>query len=338
MEAVRIAAAFAGAAVIVVALVEAFRTFVVPRGLRPRLSQPVTRSIFRAFGWLSRRLDDEGRAALMVHAGPLAVMTLPLVWLLTCWLGYAAIFWAIDPTFDTPLVISGSSLLTLGFDKPPGIGGAFTAFSEAAVGLALLAIVIAYLPALNSGFAHRESEVSKLDARAGFPPSALTLIERHSIYAGIEHLDDLWPQWEEWIVDVGQSHSTHPLLTLFRSSTPAHSWVSALGAMLDAANLRLSVLQAPGAGNANAWFFYRAALGVLARLVAFFRLPLHDAPPLDRVAFDNTLRRFAELGVPVVDDYDAAWERVTARWQEYQPFIVVLGYLVDARERPPLLG
>jgi hypothetical protein len=338
MEVVRIVAAIAGGALVVVALVEAFRTFVVPRGLRPRLSQPVTRSIFRSLGWISRRLDDERRAALMVHAGPLAVMTLPLVWLLACWLGYAAIFWAIEPTFDTPLVTSGSSLLTLGFDKPPSIGGAFTAFSEAAVGLALLAVVIAYLPTLMVGFARRESAVAKLDARAGTPPSALTLIERHAVFAGIEHLDHLWPEWEEWIVDVGQSHSTHPLLTLFRSGTPAHSWVAALGAMLDAANLRLSALQDPGGGNANAWFFYRAAVGVLVRLVGFFRLPLPEPPRLDRAAFDRTLRRFAELGVPVADDHDAAWERVTARWDEYEPLIVALGYLVDARRRPPLLG
>lgn len=338
MEAVRIAAAFAGAAVVVLALLEAFRTFVVPRGLRLRLSRPVTRSIFRGLGWLARRLEEDRGHGVMVHAGPLAVMALPFVWLLACWLGYAAIFWAVDPTYDTPLVISGSSLFTLGFDKPPGVGGAITSFSEAAVGLALLAVVISYLPALNAGFARRETEVAKLDARAGMPPSALTLIERHSIYAGIEHLDQLWPEWEAWIVDVGQSHSTHPLLTLFRSSAPAHSWVAALGAMMDAANLRLSALQASGAGNASAWFFYRAAVGVLARLVGFFRLELREPPALERRAFDDTLRRFAELGVPVVDDHDVAWERVTRRWEEYEPFVAALGRLVDAHERPPLLG
>lgn len=332
-------AAIGGAALVLFALFEAIRTFVVPRGLRLRLSRPVWRGIMRGSSALAHRLDDGAGSAVMGHAAPLAVLALPLTWLTASWVGYAAIFWAIDPDpFDHPLVVSGSSLFTLGFDKPPAVGGAITAFSEAAVGLALLAIVISYLPTLNAGFSRRESLVAMLDARAGTPPSAMTLFERHSVYAGIEHVDELWPEWERWIVDVGQSHTTHPLLTLFRSADAAHSWVVATGMMIDTANVRLSLMQASGPGNANAWFFYRAATGVLARLAAFFRMTLRDPQQLDRADFDRAVAHLEELGVPLVDDVELAWQRLTRRWDEYEPVVAALGRLVEAPTRPSLLG
>jgi hypothetical protein len=338
MEVVRVLAAIAGGVLVLLALLEAFRTFVVPRGLRLRLSRPVTRSVFRGLGAIAKRLEVERGHGLMVHAGPLAVMALPLTWLVISWLGYSAIFWAVDAGgFGHAVVISGSSLFTLGFDKPRGVGGAIAAFSEAAVGLALLAVVISYLPSLNAGFARRESLVAMLDARAGTPPSALTLIERHYTYAGVEHFDQLWPEWEQWIVDVGQSHTTHPLLTLFRSAEPAHSWVIAAGAMVDAANLRLSAVQSSGPGNASAWFFYRAATGVLARLAGFFRLDLRPVADLDRGEFDTALEHLTQVGVPLVDDRDLAWERLNRRRQEYEPIVAALGRLVDAPERPAIL-
>jgi hypothetical protein len=180
--------------------------------------------------------------------------------------------------------------------------------------------------------------VAMLDARAGVPPSAMTLIERHSTYAGIEHLDELWPEWERWIVDVGQSHTTHPLLTLFRSGEPAHSWVVAVGTMLDAANFRLSVMQASGSGNASAWFFYRAASAVTARLAAFYRLDLREPEPLRRTDFERALGRLGQLGVPLSDDREVAWQRLTRRWDEYEPVVGALGRLVEAPARPSLFG
>jgi len=336
VEVVRVLAAIAGGAVVLWALLEAIRTFVVPRGLRLRLSRPVWRGIFRSSTAIARRLEEPRAAAVMVHAGPIAVLALPLTWLLASWLGFAAIFWSLDP--ENPLVVSGSSLFTLGFDRPAGVGGAVVAVSEAAVGLALLAIVISYLPTLNTNFSRRESMVAMLDARAGVPPSAMTLIERHSTYAGIEHLDELWPEWERWIVEVGQSHTTHPLLTMFRSGEPAHSWVVAVGAMLDAANLRLSVMQASGGGNASAWFFYRAASGVMARLAAFFRLELREPVPFERTDFDRAIDHLEGLGVPLADDRDLSWQRLVRRWEEYEPVVAALSRLVEAPTRPSLFG
>jgi hypothetical protein len=174
--------------------------------------------------------------------------------------------------------------------------------------------------------------VAMLDARAGSPPDAVTLIERHHVFAGIETLDALWPEWERWIVDVGETHYTHPMLVFFRSSEPWHSWVTATAALLEAANFRLSAIDASGPGNAAAWMFYRAGVGAIGRLRAFFiyRIADRDIEPVDRDEFERVLVHLAELGVPVVDDHDLAWERFCRRRADYEPIVDALARLVDA--------
>jgi hypothetical protein len=335
MEAVRIFVAIVGGCAVVWALLEAIRAFVIPRGVQLR-SRVVFYWVFRLLRWVTKVRGAEDREAvdaIMVYGAPIAVLGLPLFWLITSLLGFAGIFWAIDGGgFGDAVVVSGSSLLTLGFDKPGGVGGAIVAFACATVGLGLLALVISYLPTLNSAFARRESVVAMLDTRAGSPPNAITLIERHHVFAGIETLDLLWPEWERWIVDVGETHYTHPMLVFFRSSEPDHSWVTATATLLEAANFRLSSIDASGAGNAAAWMFYRAGLGAVQRLRAFFtyRIADRDIQPVDRAAFERVLAHFEEVGVNIVADRELAWERFCRRRAEYEPVLDALGRLVDA--------
>lgn len=327
--------AVVGGLLVAFALLEALRAFVIPRGIRLR-SRVVFVGVFRLLHWLAKARGAREREevdAIMAYGAPIAVLGLPLLWLIASLLGFAAIFWCVDGGgFGDAIVVSGSSLFTLGFDRPADVGGAVAAFSEATVGIGLLALVITYLPTLNSAFSRREAVVAMLDARAGSPPDALTLIERHHVYAGIETLDALWPEWERWIVDVGETHYTHPMLVFFRSSEPWHSWVTAIAALLEAANFRLSAVQASGPGNAAAWMFYRAALGAILRLRGYFggRIVDREVEPVDRGSFERVLLHLAEIGVPLVDDHDAAWERFCRRRNDYEPVVDALARLVDA--------
>ena len=335
MEAVRVLVAVVGGCAVLLSLLEAIRAFVIPRGVQLR-SRVVFFWVFRTLRWVARMrgaVEREAVDAIMVYGAPIAVLGLPLLWLLTTLLGFAGIFWAIDGGgFGDAVVVSGSSLFTLGFEKPDGVGGAIVAFADATIGLGLLALVITYLPTLNSAFSRRESVVAMLDTRAGSPPNAITLIERHHVFAGIETLDALWPEWERWIVDVGETHYTHPMLVFFRSSESDHSWVTATAAVLEAANFRLSAIDATGPGNAAAWMFYRAGLGAVQRLRAFFtyRIADRDIEPVDRAAFERVLVHFAEVGVSLVDDHELAWQRFCRRRVEYEPVLDALARLVDA--------
>ena len=59
-------------------------------------------------------------------------------------------------------------------------------------------------------------------------------------------LTELFAEWERWVADVLESHMSYPLLALFRSPHDETSWITSLGAVLDAATLMVtSVEDAP---------------------------------------------------------------------------------------------
>ena len=331
----RILVGLAGAAVVVATVQAALRSFVLPRAV----SVPFVRLVFvlsrRAFHLVVRlrRADDHvARDRIMVHWAPLTVLLLPAVWLVSVWLGGAAMFWAIDnESVRRAVTVSGSSLLTLGFAAPGGLAATLVAFMEAAVGVGLLALVITYLPTIHAAFARRELVVAMLDARAGTPPSAARLLERHHRFSGFERLDRMWPEWERWIVDLGESHSSHAMLVFFRSVNPGHSWVTATGTLLDAASLRMSAIDSGGDGNAAAWMFLQAGTGVLRRIAGFFQISIAgDESSVSRSEFDAVLAELQTAGLPLVADWDQAWERFSRRRAAYDSALLGLASLVDA--------
>jgi hypothetical protein len=122
------------------------------------------------------------------------------------------------------------------------------------------------------------------------------------------------------------------MLVFFRSSEPWHSWVTATATLLEAANFRLSAIQASGPGNASAWMFYRAALGAVGRLRSFFdyRIANREVEPVEWTAFERVLLHLEEIGVPLVDDHELAWQRFCKRRADYEPVVDALARLVDA--------
>jgi hypothetical protein len=56
------------------------------------------------------------------------------------------------------------------------------------------------------------------------PPSAAALLIRSSIIGGWDRLEDLWREWENWFVDVAETHTSRPALVFFRSPHWEHSW------------------------------------------------------------------------------------------------------------------
>jgi hypothetical protein len=88
-------------------------------------------------------------------------------WLILTGIGYTLLFWSLgDRPLRQALVLSGSSIYTLGFEVPPNMPTTLLAFSEAGVGLVLLAMLISYLPSMYKSFQRREA------AEAGVPLKA----------------------------------------------------------------------------------------------------------------------------------------------------------------------
>jgi hypothetical protein len=187
----------------------------------------------RQHGWLS-------------HFGPLAMLGLFAVWVAALIIGFGVLEWSVQPagsvaSLRDELYMSGVTFFTLGYgDIVPHSGAArLVAVLEAGTGLGFIAVVIGYLPVLYQLYARREAHVIQLDARAGSPPTAVTMLCRHAEADGLANLDMLLRQWEIWGAELLESHLTYPMLAYYRSQHDNQSWLAALTAITDCCALIL---------------------------------------------------------------------------------------------------
>jgi hypothetical protein len=332
-------------ALVVVALtaLSAVRTIVVPRGVNAFLARFTFVTLRRAFDAVARRLDTyERQDALMALFAPLGLLLQPVVWLVITGAAYAVAFYAVDPRqgFLAAAEVSGSSLFTLGMVSPGSALGLFLAFTEAALGLGLVALLITYLPSIYSAFSRREAAVQKLDVRAGSPPSPVAMITRFHVIGWLDRLDGLWQQWEDWFVEVQETHTSLTALVFFRSPRPEQSWVTAAGCVLDAASLSVAALDVGKARMPDAELAIRAGYLCLNRIAEVLAIEVdHEPAPDDPISvtrdeFEGALDRLAAVGVPLVADRDAAWKAYAGWRVNYDRALLGLASAVAAPVAP----
>jgi hypothetical protein len=334
---VRVAAVVLATVVVVGTVTSAVRTFVVPRAIPVALSSAVFVLVRRLFligrGQRSAR-ELDGRLAFYA---PTSLLVLPAVWLTAVLLAFAAAFWAIDGDgVWNALETSGSSLLTLGFQHPGSRITTLLSFVEAAVGLALLALLITYLPTIYGAFTRREAFVSLLEVRAGTPPWAVDLLLRSHRIGLLERNDELFERAQLWFSDIEESHSSIGSLVFFRSPQPERSWVAAAGTVLDAAAITLAAVDRPA--DPHAALCIRSGYLCLRRIADFYDVD-HDVDPgaddpisIRRDEFDDALDRLAADGTPLKADRDQAW-RDFAGWRvNYDAVLLQLAHLTMAPE------
>src|SRR5918911_4904327 len=236
-----------GVALVGGTILSAMRTFVLPRSARDVLTTAVFGATAILFGLRTRNADSySDRDRIMALYAPVSLLMLPLTWLAIVLVGYTGMYWAIGvEPLENAIKVSGSSLLTLGFATADGLPRTVLMFSEASIGLFLVALLISYLPTMFSAFSRRENAVTLLEVRAGSPPFAVELIERYNRLKRFDKLNDLWVAWESWFADLEETHTSLAALAFFRSPQPDHSWITAAGAVLDGASVVLSTGDVP---------------------------------------------------------------------------------------------
>ena len=78
-------------------------------------------------------------------------------------------------------------------------------------------------------------------SRAGEPSWGPEILIRHQLVEIVDALPAFYDEWETWAADFSESHSTYPVLLLFRSPDPWSSWVTALLSVLDAGAMQLAL-------------------------------------------------------------------------------------------------
>ncbi|MDQ2743581.1 MAG: hypothetical protein M3Z66_14990 [Chloroflexota bacterium] len=321
-------------------LLSAVKTFVLPRGV----TDPLTGLVFR----LSRALFDlrgkrvqsfEERDQLMALYAPVTLLMLPLVWLAIVLVGYGGMFWSLGIASPAQAIAtSGSSLLTLGFARLHTLAQTILAFSEAGIGLLLVALLIAYLPTMYSAWSRREAMVATLEVRAGSPPTVTEMILRFYRMGRLDRIADLWIPWETWFTDIEESHTSLAALTFFRSPQPDRSWVGAAGAILDTASFFSSTIDVPR--NVDAQLCLRAGYIALRRIADFFGIQYNPNPQpsdgisISRQEWDEVVNQLAAAGVPIKADRDQAWRDFEGWRVNYDTVLLALARLTMAPYAP----
>jgi hypothetical protein len=333
----RLSAYFIGIILIVIVLVDAFETVVLPRRVTRRvrlvrifyrMTWPVWSRIAGAFS------SPKAQETFLSYYGPLSLPVLLCFWAVVLVFGFSFLYWAPGDAIKTPehiitfgacIYFSGTTFFTLGLgDIAPNSSFArILIVLQAGMGFAFLAIVISYLPALNQSFARREINISLLDARAGSPPSALEILRRHSQNHAIGALTGLLHEWERWSAELLESHLSFPVLVYFRSQHDNQSWLAALTSILDTCAFVITNLE--GESVRQAQLTFAMARHAIVDLALVLHTPPQD-PPTDRLPRDDfeTLRAFLEKEVLRLQTGRDSVQRLGELRRMYEPYVYAL--------------
>jgi len=334
-----IIAIFGSLLVVVVILHDAFEVMLLPRRVRSRLR--VVRSFFRSswrvWSGIARRISSEDkRHNYLSLYGPLSMVVLLLVWAGGLIAGFGTLYWALDYapsvrlSWANQLYFSGVTFFTLGYgDLVPHtpIAKLLVVF-KAGTGLGFIAIVIGYLPVLYQLFARREASVIMLDAAAGSPPSAVTLLVRHAEGESLKELEDLLREWQQWSAELLESQLSYPMLAYYRSQHDNQSWLAALTAIMDCCALLMVGFK--GVHTFRARLTFSTARQAVIEMGRVFQVGARPSvnDRLSTLNYELLCSRLAEAGLQFAD-VETVEQKLAAFRATYEPFLNGLAwYLV----------
>jgi hypothetical protein len=333
----RIVGAIAGFVIVLLVLLDAFETIVLPRKVQRafRLTSWFYRHTWIPWTYVSRLIRKTSRReAFLAYFGPLSLIMLLAFWAVGLIFGFTLMQYGSgghvrlgdEPvSFGLLLYHSGETFFTLGYGDvlPVSALSRALAVCESGMGFAFLGVVVGYLPVVYSAFSTRETEISMLDSRAGSPPTAVEMLIRLGCCPDPTVLDGIFRDWERWSADLLANNISYPVLCFFRSQHSNQSWLSALTVMLDVTSLVIVGIDGIRPEQAKLTFaMARHAAVDLAQLVSARydpstpnRLPEADLVRAQKLMAMNGLRvHLDEEGV----------QHLTQLRSRYEPYIDAL--------------
>jgi len=286
------------------------------------------------------RISNEARRErFFATYAPISVLVMLVAWVLQQVVGFGLIWWGIrgidgvDSLLDS-IYFSGVVYFTVGFgevvpvEQVPRFGALIEAFS----GVLTTALVIGYLPALYSAYSEREQKLLTLDDGSEGRITPTNLVFSRTPDGDIRALDGFFEDWEAWMANILETHTTFPMLRIFRSQHVGQSWITALGLVADAAlHAELTV---DGQGRAGYWALRRAsrvfAMLTEGRDLSEYRKRLDKAAEADPSALHDLYERMESHGFEMLP-FDEAVEHSRALRRTYD---AQLEYLIDVFHTP----
>lgn len=295
--------AIAGVTLILIALADLVNTLVSTSTSYHPLwpSRWIGRSSFVVVRAVARRLPDgsTSRERLLAVFGPFLLIALLAVWAFLQVLGFALVWWGRSDIpgiggFGDAVYYSGVVFFTVGFGEivPAETIPRDGALLEAFFGVITIALVIGYLPSLYAAYSDRERRLMTLDAGGTERITPTALVKAWAPDADPKKIDAQFAGWEEWAAGVLETHSTVPLLALFRSHDRRQNWVTALGLLCDAA-LHAQIIN--GATDGHAFWFLRRAEAIFREMTVGVDLTPYALPTDPSVNEDLFRNLYAEL-------------------------------------------
>ena len=291
-----VVATIGGLIVVFLTVADVVLTMVLPR--RPsgieRLSLQVNRLVRICFVFVSRLAKSyERQDAILAPTGPVALVVQLLFWAACLVFGFGLLLVGAGASFADGMLQALTAAFTVGAIHVGGTPDTGVDISIGAIWVVIVALQIAYLPALYSSFNRRESLVALLESRAGVPAWGPELLARHQLVGITDTLPDLYAGWEVWAADVAESHTTYPVLLLFRSPEPWYSWLIGLLAVLDGAAMHLAL--APSQASSRARLCLRMGFTLLNRVATTLGWEV-DPDPNPEGPIDLTFRGIRACG------------------------------------------
>ena len=267
------------------------------------------RRVFRAVARLAPTY--EGKDSVLALTGPVAVLAELLAWLVLLLIAFTIMLEPYTHDLGDAITEVGAAMFTLGLARSARFTNDTIVIFAAASGFIVIALQIAYLPSLYAAFNRRESLITMLASRAGEPSWGPEILIRHQLVDIVDALPDFYDEWETWAADFSESHSTYPVLLLFRSPDPWSSWITALLSVLDSAAMQLALN--PSTAPSQARLSLRMGYTALHRISdalgwKYDPDPMPDGPV--RLTFDEfaaAVSLLQDVGFPTERDAATAW-------------------------------
>jgi hypothetical protein len=322
-----------GLLIVVGTSVGVIKTLIVPRRAWSLIPHAVETSLTWLFMAVARRMRSYDLVDRWLgFLGPLVLITTLLVWLVLYVVGFALLLAPAADDFPAALGQSGASTFTLGITDAQAGSGTAISVAASATGLIVIALTIAYLPALYAVIRRRETLARQLGSHTGSPAWGPNVLVEHHRAGAIDALPALYADWDRWANEVADGHTKYPVLNQFRLPRGQYHWLLSLLAVLDAAGIDLSLRPSVPAGEAR--LFLLSGTACVDDLAASLRMAegLDPGATVTESDFVAAVSLLTAAGYPVERTAEEAWP-MFLEWRANYHAVTCL--LLDTIVAPP---
>ncbi len=340
-EWLRVAAVLIGGVLVFITFFWSLRILMV-QGTDP---PPVARLIFRGMrntllvvGGIGKR-DGEYRRRVWQFYVPISLLAIITASMLQTLVGFTLIFWGLyTDNWLTSYQNSFSSLSTLGLAGMPNtLRQSNLALLESMTEPVLLALLITYFSTINQTFDDRTSQLRLMDQRLAQAVNGPMLLEHtaEESKGDLSSLHQIWTEWGAEFTRIDERYqSVEGYLIIFAPRLRNH-WAHGAMTVLDAANLRNTVLDLPT--DRKAEHCLQTGIKALTETTEHFKhhlLRFHrddQQAEVSRAEFDTATQALVTAGLPLVKDIETAWTQFSTNRKLYETAVVDLCNMVYIR-------